>query len=278
MKFLLKVKLIAISMTFALNATSVIARHSTEAAKVANPSDAVESATTPNTGQFTNDDAHAAYALGASLARYIESSLKEQEKLGIKLEKEQLITGVKDVFANKIQLSDADIEKALQRLEARIKVFAKAKIDRDLKENKTKDIKYRETFAKEKGVKQTESGLLFQIQKEGVGIIPQDSDTVIVNYKGSLTDGSEFDNSYTTGAPLSARLDSVIPGWAEGLKHIKKGGKIKLVIPPELAYSKNRVPGIPANSTLVFDVELLDVQAAQKSGNKTETPSDVQAK
>ena len=62
----------------------------------------------------------------------------------------------------------------------------------------------------------------------------------------------------------------MIPGWTEGLKHIKKGGKIKLVIPPALAYGKTGVPGIPANSTLVFDVELLDVKAAPKADAKAE--------
>ena len=75
---------------------------------------------------------------------------------------------------------------------------------------------------------------------------------MVVNYKGTLIDGKEFDNSYTRGEPLfpSRRRD---PGWTEGLKNIKKGGKIKLVIPPDLAYGKTGVPGIPANSTLVFD-------------------------
>lgn len=84
---------------------------------------------------------------------------------------------------------------------------------------------------------------------------------MVVNYKGTLVDGSEFDNSYKRGEPLSFRLDGVIPGWTEGLKHVKKGGKIKLVIPPTLAYGETGVPGIPANSTLVFDVELLDIKS-----------------
>jgi FKBP-type peptidyl-prolyl cis-trans isomerase FkpA len=92
----------------------------------------------------------------------------------------------------------------------------------------------------------------------------------VVNYKGTLIDGKEFDNSYTRGEPLSFRLDGVIPGWTEGLKNIKKGGKIKLVIPPDLAYGKTGVPGIPANSTLVFDVELLDIKPAPKADAKPE--------
>ncbi|MCD3118687.1 FKBP-type peptidyl-prolyl cis-trans isomerase FkpA, partial [Salmonella enterica subsp. enterica serovar Enteritidis] len=81
------------------------------------------------------------------------------------------------------------------------------------------------------------------------------------------------------GEPLSFRLDGVIPGWTEGLKQINKGGKITLVIPPELAYGKNGVPGIPANSTLVFDVELLDVKAAPKADVAAEKPAaEVEAK
>ncbi|MBE8372179.1 FKBP-type peptidyl-prolyl cis-trans isomerase, partial [Leptospira borgpetersenii serovar Hardjo-bovis] len=106
---------------------------------------------------------------------------------------------------------------------------------------------------------------LYKVEKEGTGAAPKESDTVVVNYKGTLIDGQEFDNSYKRGEPLSFRLDGVIPGWTEGLKNIKKGGKIKLVIPPELAYGKNGVPGIPANSTLVFDVELLDSNPAAKA-------------
>lgn len=119
-------------------------------------------------------------------------------------------------------------------------------------------------------MKTSSTGLVYQVVEAGKGEAPKDSDTVVVNYKGTLIDGKEFDNSYTRGEPLSFRLDGVIPGWTEGLKNIKKGGKIKLVIPPELAYGKAGVPGIPPNSTLVFDVELLDVKPAPKADAKPE--------
>ncbi|NIG88663.1 FKBP-type peptidyl-prolyl cis-trans isomerase [Serratia symbiotica] len=269
MKSLFKVTLLATTMALALNATQAMADDAAKPAETAKPADA---AATLSTGKFKNDDDQAAYALGASLGRYMGNSLKEQEKLGIKLDKDQLIAGVQDVFANKSQLSDADIEKTLQSFEARVKASAQAKMEQEVKENEAKGVKYRDTFAKEKGVKKTETGLLYQVEKPGTGAIPKDSDTVVVNYKGTLTDGTEFDNSYTRGEPLSFRLDGVIPGWTEGLKHIKKGGKIKLVIPPALAYGKTGVPGIPANSTLVFDVELLDVKAAPKAETKGAYP------
>jgi FKBP-type peptidyl-prolyl cis-trans isomerase FkpA len=248
MKSLFKVTLLATTMALALGATQAMAA---DAAKATDSTAAAPAASAPATTnpQFKNDDEQAAYALGASLGRYMDNSLKEQEKLGIKLDKDQLIAGVQDAFANKSKLSDADIEKTLQSFEA-----------------------------KEKGVKKTESGLLYQVEKPGTGATPKDSDTVVVNYKGTLVDGTEFDNSYTRGEPLSFRLDGVIPGWTEGLKHVKKGGKIKLVIPPALAYGKTGVPGIPANSTLVFEVELLDIKPAPKADAKDATkPADADA-
>ncbi|AEW44765.1 FKBP-type peptidyl-prolyl cis-trans isomerase (rotamase) [Serratia symbiotica str. 'Cinara cedri'] len=217
---------------------------------------------------FKNDNDQAAYALGASFGRYINHSLKDQEKLGIKLDKNQFISGIQDVFDNKNQLSDTDIERTLQNFAARVKSADQVNIEREAKQNETKGIKYRDFFAKIQGVEKTQSGLLYKIERPGTGVIPKDNDTILVHYNGTLIDGTEFDNSYTNGKPLSFRLNNVIPGWTEGLKYIKKGGKIKLVIPPILAYGKINVPGIPANSTLVFDVELLDVQEAPQADTK----------
>ncbi|MEZ2578161.1 MULTISPECIES: FKBP-type peptidyl-prolyl cis-trans isomerase [Buttiauxella] len=264
MKSLFKVTLLATTMAVALSAPAFAAP--TEAA----PATAAPAATAPaaSNAAFKNDDQKSAYALGASLGRYMENSLKEQEKLGITLDKNQLIAGVQDAFADKSKLSDQEIEQTLQAFEARVKSSAQAKMEKDAKENADKGKAFRDTFAKEKGVKTSSTGLMYKIDKAGTGEAPKDSDTVVVNYKGTLIDGKEFDNSYTRGEPLSFRLDGVIPGWTEGLKNLKKGGKIKLVIPPELAYGKTGVPGIPANSTLVFDVELLDIKPAAKADSK----------
>ncbi|MFB1118328.1 FKBP-type peptidyl-prolyl cis-trans isomerase [Dickeya dadantii] len=279
MKSLFKVTLLTAAMGLALS-TGVMAADAaktTDAAAASAPADAAKAAA----GKFKSDEEAAAYALGASLGRYMDNSLKEQEKLGIKLDKQQLIQGVQDAFADKSKLSDEEIEKTLQSFEGRVKEAAQAKMQQDAKDNADKGAKFRDAFAKEKGVKKTESGLLYQVEKEGTGAAPKDSDTVVVNYKGTLVDGSEFDNSYKRGEPLSFRLDGVIPGWTEGLKHVKKGGKIKLVIPPALAYGEAGVPGIPANSTLVFEVELLDIKSdadAKGAAPKAEKPADDKAK
>ena len=269
MKSLFKVTLLATTMAVALNAPL---------ASAAAPAATKDAAAAPAANAaFKNDDQKSAYALGASLGRYMENSLKEQEKLGITLDKTQLIAGVQDAFANKSKLSDQEIEQTLQAFETRVKTAAQEKMEKDAKENADKGKTFRDAFAKEKDVKTSSTGLLYKVEKEGSGDAPKDSDTVVVNYKGTLIDGKEFDNSYTRGEPLSFRLDGVIPGWTEGLKNIKKGGKIKLVIPPELAYGKTGVPGIPANSTLVFDVELLDIKPAPKADAKPQAPADDKA-
>ncbi|PLV61085.1 FKBP-type peptidyl-prolyl cis-trans isomerase [Erwinia sp. B116] len=264
MKSLFKVTLLATTLAAAFTAPLAIA---------ADAAAAPAAQQAPKNAAFKNDDQQSAYALGASLGRYMENSLKEQEKLGIALDKNQLIAGVQDAFAGKSKLTDQEIEQTLQSFEGRVKGAAQAKMEKDAKENTAKGEAYAAKFAKEKDVKKTESGLLYLVEKAGAGESPKDSDTVVVNYKGTLVDGTEFDNSYTRGEPLSFRLDGVIPGWTEGLKQVKKGGKIKLVIPPALAYGQNGVPGIPANSTLVFEVELLDIKPAAKADEKAEQPA-----
>ncbi|SFN76233.1 FKBP-type peptidyl-prolyl cis-trans isomerase [Xenorhabdus japonica] len=206
-----------------------------------------------------------AYALGASLGGYMVNALKEQKALGINMEKAQLLAGVEDAVNNKAKLTDQEIRETLSALESNMRSAAQAKAEKEAGENSEKGAKYRKEFAKKAGVIETKTGLLYKIEKEGTGKAPKEADTVVVNYKGALIDDKVFDSSYDRKEPLTIRLDSVIPGWKEGLQHVKKGGKITLVIPPNLAYGQASVPSIPANSTLVFDVELLDIKPAAKA-------------
>jgi FKBP-type peptidyl-prolyl cis-trans isomerase FkpA len=105
----------------------------------------------------------------------------------------------------------------------------------------------------------TASGMGITTLKEGAGANPKMTDTVKVNYRGTLENGQEFDSSYKRGQPATFPLSRVIPCWTEGVQKIKAGGKAKLVCPPNLAYGNREIPGIPANSTLIFEVELLDI-------------------
>ena len=105
----------------------------------------------------------------------------------------------------------------------------------------------------------TASGIGITMLKEGTGANPKVTDTVKVHYRGTLENGQEFDSSHKRGQPATFPLSRVIPCWTEGVQKIKVGGKAKLVCPPNLAYGNREIPGIPANSTLIFEVELLDI-------------------
>lgn len=109
------------------------------------------------------------------------------------------------------------------------------------------------------GVKSTASGLQYKVITEGKGAKPSASDMVEVHYAGTLIDGTEFDSSYKRNAPATFPVNGVIKGWTEALQLMNEGSKWKLFIPSDLAYGTMDRPGIPANSVLIFDVELLKV-------------------
>ncbi len=117
--------------------------------------------------------------------------------------------------------------------------------------------------AAEPGAIKTESGLIYKEQRGGTGASPKDTDTVRVNYRGTLVDGTEFDSSYKRNDPAQFPLNGVIKCWTEGLQKMKVGGKATLVCPSDLAYGDQGRPSIPGGATLVFEVELLDIVGAQ---------------
>ena len=116
------------------------------------------------------------------------------------------------------------------------------------------------TAAKEAGAVVTPSGLVYRSLKDGSGTSPSATDTVKVNYKGVLANGTEFDSSYKRGEPIEFPLDRVIPCWTEGVQKMKPGGKARLTCPPGIAYGARGAGGvIPPNATLQFEVELLSI-------------------
>lgn len=110
-------------------------------------------------------------------------------------------------------------------------------------------------------VQMTESGLQYQVLSEGTGTVhPQANSKVTVHYEGKLLDGSVFDSSYQRNEPITFGLNQVIKGWQEGVQLMVEGQKIRLFIPPNLAYGKNGTGPIPPSATLIFDVELIKIQ------------------
>ena len=132
-----------------------------------------------------------------------------------------------------------------------------------LAENKKKD-----------GVKTTASGLQYKVMKDGAGAQPKETDTVTVNYRGTLINGTEFDSSYKRGQPATFPVNGVIKGWTEALQLMKPGSKYQLFIPADLAYGARAVgPDITPNSALIFEVELLEVKPAAASTGPSAPPS-----
>ena len=125
--------------------------------------------------------------------------------------------------------------------------------------------------AAEKGATRTASGLVITTIKEGTGASPKATDTVKVHYHGTLPNGKVFDSSRERGEPATFPLDGVIKCWTEGVQLMKVGGKSKLVCPADIAYGDRGAPGgaIPPGATLIFEVELLDIEkpaAPEKKG------------
>ena len=157
-------------------------------------------------------------------------------------------------------LQEFQTEMITKMMEERTKKAAENKEagDKFLAENKTKE-----------GVKTTESGLQYIVEKEGEGDSPAAEDTVEVHYRGTLLDGTEFDSSYKRNEPAKFPLNRVIKGWTEGVQLMKKGAKYKFFIPSELAYGEGGAgEQIGPNSTLIFEVELISFEKAKKETSK----------
>jgi FKBP-type peptidyl-prolyl cis-trans isomerase FkpA len=131
-----------------------------------------------------------------------------------------------------------------------------------------------EKAAKEKGAIKTPSGIVYISLAEGKGDSPKATDSVKVNYRGTLIDGKEFDSSYKRGKPLEFKLDNVIKCWTEGVQKMKPGGKARLICPPNLAYGDNGAGEmILPGATLDFEVELLEVKAAPAAPKDAPAPA-----
>lgn len=116
---------------------------------------------------------------------------------------------------------------------------------------------------KKPGVKTTATGLQYEVLTEGSGEKPTAKDSVTCHYRGTLLDGTGFDNSYDRGQPITFSLNGVIPGWTEGLQLMTPGSKYKFYIPYNLAYGAFDYGPIPGGSTLIFEVELLSITKVQ---------------
>ncbi len=211
------------------------------------------------------------YALGYNMGQSVRDA-KDDVDLFI------MMQGVVDAYISeeKAQMTIEDMKKALTdfQKEVRKRFDEKRKIqgekrkiqgEKNIEEGK----KFLEENATKEGVKVTASGLQYIIIKAGTGANPKTADTVKVNYKGALINGTEFDSSYKRGTPSTFPLTRVIKGWTEGLQLMKVGSVFKFFVPANLAYGeRNMGKDITPNACLIFEVELLEINPQQAPPSK----------
>ncbi len=199
------------------------------------------------------------YAVGVNIGN-------DFKQRSIKVNTDIFLKGLKDgISGGKKLLSDDELRETLaafsNELAAKQADLVKKLGDKNKKDGELFLVKNK----KKEGVKTLPSGLQYKVIKEGSGKTPNATDTVTVNYRGTLINGTEFDSSYRRGQAATFPVNGVIPGWTEALQLMKPGAKWQLFIPANLAYGENGAGAlIEPNSTLIFDVELISIQASEK--------------
>jgi FKBP-type peptidyl-prolyl cis-trans isomerase FklB len=206
--------------------------------------------TTDSSGALDGDVAKASYSMGYKMAENIEANFAGS------IDSEAFLRGVGDRFSRVDSAVSAEEATAALTALAERKTAARAtRAEGNLEEGRL----FLEKNATRKGVVSLPSGLQYEVLTAAKGPHPSATDTVTTHYHGTLVDGTVFDSSYERGEPASFPLNRVIKGWTEGLQLMAVGAKWRFYVPPELGYGDEDRSPIPANSTLIFDVELLKI-------------------
>ncbi len=194
------------------------------------------------------------YVVGLNLG----SNFKNQ---GIQVNPNQVIKGLQDgISGAKPLLTKAEQQKIMTQYQQMVMAKIQAKNKQVAGSNLAVGENFLTTNAKKPGVKTTKTGLQYSIIKPGSGAKPSATDSVTVNYEGKLINGTVFDSSYKRGTPTTFGVNQVIPGWTQALQMMRPGAIWMLYIPANLAYGSNAMgSSIPANSTLIFKVQLISV-------------------
>lgn len=198
----------------------------------------------------------ASYGIGLNMGKSLAQEGMDD------LDSNAVAQGIEDAIGKKEQrLKDEELIEAFAFLQKR----AEERMVEMNEESAAAGNKFLEDNAKREGVVTTATGLQYEVVKKTDGAQPKATDVVTVHYEGKLTDGSVFDSSIERGSPIDLPVNGVIPGWVEGLQLMHVGEKYKLYIPSELAYGEQSpTPAIPANSVLVFDLELIAIKDASQ--------------
>jgi FKBP-type peptidyl-prolyl cis-trans isomerase len=246
------------------------------------PSAGAQKAPAAKTGQATKPKTQApltlksqkdktSYAVGMNVGKGLAANLRQQS---VEVDQAILLRGLKDALAGgKLLLTDDEAKAVLTQLqtEVRTRQQEKMKVEQEkmkaaAEENKKEGAEFLAANKTKDGVVALASGMQYKILTEGTGPKPTATDTVSCNYRGTLIDGKEFDSSYKRGQPLSIQVNGVIKGWTEALQLMPVGSKWQLFIPSDLGYGdRGSGPVIGPSATLIFEVELLSIQAKDKT-------------
>lgn len=190
------------------------------------------------------------YALGTMFAQGVAQQ-------GLDLDKEYFLEAVRDLLHGKApRLSQQEVQNALSRFQQQ----EQEKMTMTSAENLRAGQEFLERNKTAAGVVTLDSGLQYKVLETGAGDSPKADSKVVAHYRGTLLDGTEFDSSYAREEPITIGLGQVIRGWQEALPLMKIGARWRLYVPPDLAYGPNGTGGIGPNETLIFEVELLEIQ------------------
>ena len=208
----------------------------------------------------------ASYALGMNVGKGLGASLRQQF---VEVDQAILLRGMKDALAGgKTLLTEDEMKTALTQMQTEMRTRQEEKIKLAAEANKKVGEEFLSANKTKEGVVTLPSGLQYKVLTAGTGPKPTATDTVSCNYRGTLLDGKEFDSSYKHGQPLSIQVNGVIKGWTEALQLMPVGSKWQLFIPSDLGYGDRGADprsGIGPGATLIFEVELLSIQAKDKT-------------
>lgn len=196
---------------------------------------------------LNSDKKRFSYIIGMQIGQQIKGD-------NIDLDEAAFMAAIKDTLAGvKPRLSQQDIQTTMQHIQQKRQAEEQKMGEQNLLEGR----KFLDANKNKLGVKVLPSGLQYKVIKEGTGAMPKATDTVEVDYRGTLLDGKEFDSSYGRGQPAKFPVNGVIKGWQEALQAMKVGSKWEIYVPADLAYGPRGAGGlIGPNATLIFDIEL----------------------
>jgi len=212
---------------------------------------------------FKNQKERISYGIGVGVAR-------DFKQRGVDLDVDTFLKGLRDELSgSKLLMTEKDLDSTMHAYEHDLRLKQKELERIAGEENKKTGEAFMAENAKKEGVISLPSGLQYKVLKAGDGKKPVDTDSVLINYRGTLINGTEFDSSYHAGKPATFSVISVLPGLREALKLMNPGSRWQIFIPSQLGYGDRRVYRVGPNSILIFDVELISIEESAESSETT---------